>query len=56
MPKFILGVIVGAIFRDAMVQAYKRNNFPYQDRVNLAYNALRYGHTFESYTEKEHSN
>lgn len=55
MLKFLLGVVAGAVFRDAMIQAYKRNYFPYQDRVNLAYNALRYGHTFESYSDKEHN-
>ncbi|QBZ73599.1 hypothetical protein SEA_ROSAASANTEWAA_35 [Streptomyces phage RosaAsantewaa] len=43
MFKFLTGVLVGALFRDALVQAYKRSKFPHQDRIEAAYYILRNG-------------
>lgn len=43
MLKFLVGVAVGALARDTLVQMYRRNDFMYKDRIEYALSVLKYG-------------
>lgn len=48
MLKFAAGVAVGVVFSSTLKQAYRRNKFPYQDRIEAAVYILVHGITYEN--------
>lgn len=43
MLKLLLGVVLGAASRDALIRLYRSYKLPYQDRIDAMYFIARYG-------------